>query len=37
MNPSAELRDLVLRTYDAVASGDTTFYDRLLNTRRYQS
>ncbi len=31
MNQSAELRDLVLRTYAALASGDTTFYDRHLS------
>ena len=30
MNQSPELRDLVLRTYDAVASGDASFFDRHL-------
>jgi ketosteroid isomerase-like protein len=31
MNQSMELRDLVLRTYEAIANGDTTFYDRHLS------
>lgn len=31
MQPSSELRELVLRTYAAMGSGDTTFYERHLS------
>jgi hypothetical protein len=31
MQRSGELKQLVLRTYEAMASGDTTFYDRHLS------
>ena len=31
MNPSTELRELVLRAYEAMANGDTSFYDRHLS------
>lgn len=31
MQPSSELKQLVLRTYEALASGDTTFYERHLS------
>jgi hypothetical protein len=31
MERSNELRDLVLRTYEAMASGDVSFYDRRLS------
>jgi hypothetical protein len=30
MQPSPELRELVLRIYTAMASGDVSFYDRHL-------
>jgi hypothetical protein len=31
MQQSSELKELVLRTYAAMANGDTTFYDRHLS------
>jgi ketosteroid isomerase-like protein len=31
MQPSIELRELVLQTYAAMANGDTTFYDQHLS------
>jgi hypothetical protein len=31
MQPSAELKELVLRIYKATASGDATFYERRLS------
>ena len=34
MQPSTELKDLVLRTYQAIANGDTTFYDRHLSQQQ---
>jgi hypothetical protein len=33
MNPSPELKDLVLRSYDAFASGDAAFFDRFFSQR----
>jgi len=31
MEPSTELKELVLRTYEAMGNGDTTFYDHHLS------